>query len=69
MNMIDSNILSGMRAENRYTLFLIPLQENAGNAMGSLTIAFSSECIRVRVKKLQTSLSRLVTGLYGALVE
>ena len=26
MNVIDSNILgSGMRAENRYTLFLIPL--------------------------------------------
>jgi hypothetical protein len=25
MNVIDSTILSGMRAENRYTLFLIPL--------------------------------------------
>jgi hypothetical protein len=25
MKVIDSNIWSGMRAENRYTLFLIPL--------------------------------------------
>ncbi|HEU4805965.1 MAG TPA: hypothetical protein VFS91_09205 [Nitrobacter sp.] len=47
MNVIDSYILrSGMRAENRYILFLIPLQRSASLCRGGVRLR-ASGCARM----------------------